>query len=115
MMMSEIILVTDVPARWPDILTALRQGKHEFVVTDGEQVRAVIIDQARYRQLVATALREDRRQRALALPLAALPDDWEAGFETLERVSAKFDGLSDKEMDSLFGLALDDVRSANQE
>ena len=113
--MSEIVLVTDVPSRWPDILTALRQGQHEFVVTDGEQVRAVIIDQARYRQLIAATLREDRRHRALALPLAASPADWETGFETLERVSAKFDGLSDQEMDTLLGLALDDVRRANQE
>ena len=95
--MSEIVLVTDVPTRWPDILAALRQGQHEFVVTDGEHVRAVIVDQARYRQLVAAALREDRRQRALALPLAAWPADWEAGFETLERISTKFDGLSDQE------------------
>ena len=50
--------------------------------------------------MVALAMREERRQRALALPLvvAESPVTWDAGFETLERISAKFADLSDEEM-----------------
>lgn len=113
--MLEKILTTDVQTRWPDILTALSHGEHEIIITDGTQVQAVIMDRARYRQLVTTALREERRQRALALPLAVSPDDWKAGFDTLERVSEKFADLSDDDLDSLFGSTLADIRDTTQE
>ena len=111
--MTETIVAADVPTRWPDILAALRGGGHEFLITDGAQVKAVIMDSARYRRLVALAMREERRQRALALPLAAAesPDVWEAGFETLERISARFAGLSDEELDALFGAAQKGLQS----
>jgi len=57
-------------------------------------------------------LREERRQRALDLPLAMAesPISWDAGFETLERISSKFADLSDEEMDALFDTALGEIR-----
>ncbi len=110
--MTESIVATDVPTRWPDILVALRAGEREFLVTDGQQVKAVIMAPVQYRRLIALALREERRQRALALPLAMAesPAAWDAGFETLERISSKFADLSDEEMDALFDTALGEIR-----
>ena len=60
---------------------------------------------------------EERRQRALDLPLATAesPASWDAGFETLERISSRFVDLSDKDMDELFGAASNEIRSARQE
>jgi len=51
------------------------------------------------------------------LPLAAAesPAAWDAGFETLERISARFADLSDEDMDELFGAALSEIRSTEQE
>ncbi len=63
------------------------------------------------------ALCEERRQRALDLPLVAaeFPAAWDAGFETLERISARFADLSDEDMDELFGAASNEIHSAGQE
>jgi len=110
--MSDTIIAAEVPSRWPDILAALRSGEREYLITEGRQVRAVIMDHAHYRRLVALALRETRRQRALALPLAAAesPSGWDSGFEVLDRISAKFSELSDEELDALFGTALNEIR-----
>ena len=110
--MTDTIVAADVPARWPDILTALRAGEREFLITKDRKVQAVIIALAQYRRLVALALREERRQRALDLPLVACesPAAWDAGFETLERISSKFADLSDEEMDALFDTALGEIR-----
>ncbi|MBM4461426.1 MAG: hypothetical protein FJ011_27325 [Chloroflexi bacterium] len=111
--MLETIRVADLPARWAEIATTLRSGEHEFAVTEGRQVRAVIVDPARYRRLVALAEREERRRRALALPLTAATSqaDWDAGFAALERVSEKFAGVSDDDLDTLFGEVLAEVRT----
>jgi len=50
---------------------------------------------------------EERRQRALDLPLATAesPASWDAGFAD----------LSDEDMDELFGAASNEIRSARQE
>jgi hypothetical protein len=111
--MPEIIRVADLPARWAEISTVLRSGEHEFVITEGQQVRAVIVDPVRYRRLVALAEREDRRRRALALPLTAEASQaaWDAGFAALDRVSEKFAGVSDDDLDKLFGEVLAEVRA----
>jgi len=111
--MIEKIPVTDMPGHWPEILAALRSGEREFLVTEGAQVKAVIMGHALYRRLVALAEREERRRRALALPLtvAESPAAWDAGFETLERASDKFAGLSDDEMDTLWGDVLDEIHT----
>jgi hypothetical protein len=116
-MPTKTIPAADVPVRWPDIFTELLAGEQEFLITDGQQVKAVIIDQARYYELVTLARREERRQRALALPLAAAesPATWETGFKTLERISEKFADLSDEDMDTLFGAVLTEIRNSNQE
>lgn len=110
--MPETIKVADLTARWPEISLALRSGEHEFVVTEGRQVRAVIIDPVRYRRLVALAEREEHRRRALALPLTAATSQaaWDAGFTILERVSEKFADMSDDDLDGLFGEVLTEVR-----
>jgi O-succinylbenzoate synthase len=110
--MLETIRIADLPTRWAEISTALRSGEREFAVTEGRQVRAVIVDPVRYRRLTALAEREERRRRALALPTAATSQaDWDAGFATLERVSEKFTGVSDDDLDTLFGEALAEVRT----
>lgn len=115
--MAETIVAADVPTRWLDILKALRSGEHKFLISDGQQVQAVIIDPIRYRWLVTLAMREERRQRALALPLTAAESSavWDAGFVALERISDKYAGLSDAELDTLFGAALSEVRAAGRE
>ena len=112
--MTETIIATDVPSRWADIFAAILTGRREFLITDGRQIKAVIMDQAQYHRLVTLAKRDARRRHALALPLAAAehPAVWDAGFESLERISEKFASLSDEEMDALFGAALAQVRSA---
>lgn len=112
--MIEKIPVAEMPGHWPQILAALRSGEREFLVIEGAQIQAVIISHALYRRLAALADREERRRHALALPLPAAesPADWEAGFETLERASARFTDVSDDEMDVLFGSILDEIRSA---
>ena len=114
--MTRTIVATDVPARWSDIWAALRAGEREFLITEGAQVRGVILGHALYRRLLALAEWEERRQRALSLPLTAAesPETWDAGFETLERASRKFAGLSDDELDSLFGPVLDEIRGDGQ-
>jgi hypothetical protein len=75
------------------------------------------MDHARYRRLVALATREEHRQRAQALPLTAAesPDAWDEGFETLESISNKFADLSDKELDTLFSTALNEIRDSDRE
>lgn len=106
--MPETIRISDVPTRWPDISARLRTGKHEFMIGDGRQVEAVIVSPAWYRSLVALAQREECRRRTLARPLTAAASQatWDAGFATLERISEKFVGLSDDDLDALFGEAL---------
>ncbi|MCX6030211.1 MAG: hypothetical protein NT169_13065 [Chloroflexi bacterium] len=106
--MPETIRSSDVLARWTDIAAALRAGKHEFMIGDGRQVEAVIVSPTWYRRLVALTKREERRRRALALPLAAatFQADWDAGFTSLERISAKFVGLTDDDLDALFSEVL---------
>ena len=110
--MTNVIGTMDVPARWPDILSALHDGDQ-----DCKKVQAVIMDHAQYRRLMMLAMRKERRQRALALPLRAAesPNVWNAGFEALERISAKFADLSDQDMDVLFGAALDDIRGTKMD
>jgi hypothetical protein len=110
--MPETIRISDVPARWTDIAARLRAGKHEFMIGDGRQVEAVIVSPAWYRSLVALARREERRRRTLALPLTAATSQatWDAGFAPLERISEKFVGLSDDDLDALFDEALAEVR-----
>jgi hypothetical protein len=107
--MPETIRISDVPARWTDISAALRAGQHEFMISDGQQIEAVIVNPVWYRRLVALARREERRRRALALPLAAATSQvtWDAGFAALERISEKFNDL-----DALFGEVLVEVREA---
>lgn len=39
-------------------------------------------------------------------------DVWDQGFATLENVSEKFAGLSDDDLDALFGEVLTEVRAA---
>ncbi len=110
--MLETIRIADLPTRWAEISTALRSGEHEFAVTEGRQVCAIIMDLARYRRLAALAEREERRRRALALPTAATsPADGDAGFAALERISEKFAGASDDDLDTLFGEVLAEVRA----
>ncbi len=113
---TKTIIAADVPAHWPDIFAALLADEHEFLITDGQQVKAVIMNQAQYRRLVTLARREERRQRALALPLTAAesPAAWDAGFEILDRLSEKFAGLSDEELDTLFSAALTEIRGAER-
>lgn len=111
--MLETIRITDLAVRWAEISTALGSGEHEFAITEGPQIRAVIVDPARYSRLVTLAEREEHRRRALALPLTAatLQADWNAGFTTLERVSEKFAGVSDDDLDTLFSEVLAEVRA----
>ena len=111
--MSTITLkTTEVPSRWPDIWANLSIGNDEVVITEGQQIKAVMISQLRYRYFLELAKREAQRQRALTLPLVAQESAsiWNAGFETLEHLSKKFDGLSDEKMDNLFGQVLVEVR-----
>ena len=110
--MPEIIRISEVPTRWTAISAALRAGEHEFMIGEGRLVEAVIVSPARYRRLVALARREERRRRVLALPLTAATSQatWDAGFATLERISEKFTGLSDDDLDALFGEVLAEVR-----
>jgi len=112
--MPETIRISEVPARWADISAALRAGKHEFMVGEGRLVEAVIVSPAWYSRLVALARREEHRRRVLALPLTAATSQvsWDAGFATLERISEKFTGLSDDDLDALFSEALAEVRGA---
>ncbi len=114
--MSATIIAAEVPSRWADILAALRKGEQEYLIAEGRQIRAVIMDHAHYRRLVALALREQRRQRALALPLAAAESSsgWDNGFEVLDRISAKFSELSDEDLEALFGAALSEIHADDQ-
>ncbi len=112
--MPETIRMSNVLTRWTDISAGLRAGKHEFMIGDDRQVEAVIVSPARYRFLVALADREERRRRALALPLTAAASQatWDAGFATLERISERFSCLSDGDLDALFSEALAEVCGA---
>jgi hypothetical protein len=112
--MIQTIPVADVPVRWSEIARALRSGKQEFLLVEG-QTSAVIVDPDRYRRLVASAEREERRRRTLDLPMpgAASPAAWDQGFAALEGVSEKFAGLSDDDLDALFGEVLTEVRVAS--
>ncbi len=111
--MIETIRVADLADRWPEIASALRSGKQEFMLIDG-QTTALIVDSERYHHLAVLAKREERRRRILSLPFAgATPEtSWDEGFVTLERVSEKFAGLSDDDLDVLFGEALNEARTA---
>ncbi len=40
-MSTTTIIAGDVPTNWNDIFNKLLEGKHEFLVTDSQQVRAV--------------------------------------------------------------------------
>ena len=114
--MSTITLkTTEVPHRRPDILANLSSTEHdEVVITDGQQIKAVLMNPIHYRYLMELAKRETQRQRAMTLPLTAQKSvaAWNAGFQTLERLSEKFSGVSDEEMDDLFGEVLAEVRNA---
>ncbi|GEM_PF-2070893 len=111
--MSTVTLkTTEVPSRWPDIWANLSIGNDEVVITEGQQIKAVLLSQFRYHYLIELARREQQRQRVLALPLTAKesPTIWNAGFETLEHFSQKFAHLSDEDMDTLFEQVLVEVR-----
>ncbi|PKO21976.1 MAG: hypothetical protein CVU38_11905 [Chloroflexi bacterium HGW-Chloroflexi-1] len=112
--MPETIRISEMPTRWTDISTALRAGKHEFMIGEGRLVEAVIVSPAWYRRLLALARQEERRRHVLALPLPAATSQatWNAGFATLERISEKFSGLSDDDLDALFSEVLAEVRGA---
>jgi hypothetical protein len=109
--MIETIPVADVLVRWSEMALALRSGKQEFLLVEG-QTSAVIVDPDRYRRLVAAAEREERRRRTLdlAMPAAASPTAWGQGFAALEDVREKFAGLSDDDLDALFGEVSTEVR-----
>lgn len=111
--MIETIRVADLADRWPEIASSLRSGKQKFMLIDG-QTTAFIVDSERYQRLAEMAGREERRRRVLSLPLAGATSDsdWDEGFVTLERVSEKFAGLSDDDLDVLFGEALNEARAA---
>lgn len=110
--MIQTIRVADLTTRWGEIVQALRTGKQEFFLIEG-QASAVIVDSDRYRQLVALAEREELRQRVLELPMAGSTSqaDWDTGFVALEQVSTKFDGFSDDDLDALFSEVLAEVRT----
>lgn len=82
------------------------------MVIDG-QTTALLVDAERYHRLIEIAGREERRQRLLNLPLAGASSatHWDEGLATLERVSEKFAGLSDDDLDELFGEALTETRA----
>lgn len=77
------------------------------------QTEALIVDSERYQRLASLAKREERRQRVLSLPLVGATSEtsWDDGFVTLGRVSEKFTGLSDDDLDKLFGMALNEIRA----
>jgi len=110
--MAETIRIADLADRWPEIAMALRSGQREFMVIDG-QTTALIVDAERYQRLIELAKREERRRRVLSLPLAGAASEtgWDEGFVILERVSEKFAGLSDDDLDSLFGEAVSTLRA----
>lgn len=110
--MAETIRIADLTDRWPEIAMALRSGQREFMVIDG-QTTALIVDAERYQRLIELAKREERRRRVLSLPLAGAASEtgWDEGFVILERVSEKFAGLSDDDLDSLFGEAVSTLRA----
>lgn len=112
--MIQTIPVADILVRWSEIALALRSGKQEFLLVEG-QTSAVIVAPDRYRRLVAAAEREERRRRTLGLPLpaAASPTAWGQGFAALEAISEKFAGLSDDDLDALFGEALTEMRATD--
>lgn len=113
--MIETIRVIDLAERWPEIARALRSGKREFMVIDG-QTTALLVDSKRYHHLIEIAGREERRHRLLNLPLADASSEtsWDEGFVTLDLVSEKFAGLSDDELDLLFGEALSKQRAVEK-
>jgi hypothetical protein len=115
-MVTETIATTDVPTHWPEILTKLLEGEREFLVTEDQQVKAVIIDHTLYQKLKNRAAREVRRQQALSLPLMAADTTGtdESGFEILETISQKFSALSDEEIDILFSEILAEMRDAER-
>ena len=114
--MSTITLkTTEVQHRWPDILANLSPREHdEVVITDGQEIKAVLMNPVYYRYLMQLVKRELQRQGTMALPLTAKKSmaTWNAGFEILEHLSEKFTGVSDEEMDDLFGEVLAEVRKA---
>lgn len=113
--MTETIRVADLADRWTEITMALRSGQREFMVIDG-QTTTLIVDAERYHRLIELAGREERRRQVLSLPLAGATSEigWDGGFGALERVSEKFAGLSDDDLDLLFSEAVDIVRAAEE-
>jgi len=112
--MIETIKASDLPTRWTEIFAALRAGVREYRIVEG-QSSVMVIDSDRYQKLVDSSQREERRRRTLRIPLTGAESEqtWDDGFSALDRISQRFSGLSDDDLDDVFGEALANVRQAS--
>ncbi|MBM4461453.1 MAG: type II toxin-antitoxin system Phd/YefM family antitoxin [Chloroflexi bacterium] len=112
-----VVTLAETRAQLPKILERARLTRQHFVIVKRGQEQGVILGLDEYRRLKELDEREQRRERALAIPIEAArsTEAWQASFETLERIREKAAYLTDDEMDTLATEALAHVRDATPE
>jgi prevent-host-death family protein len=106
------VTATETRKQLPKILERARLTRQHFVIVKRGQEQGVILGLDEYRRLKELDEREQRRRRALAIPIEAArsAETWQASFESLERIREKAAYLSDDEMDALVTEALTHMR-----
>jgi prevent-host-death family protein len=114
---TEIVTLSETRAQLPKILERARLTRQHFVIVKRGQEQGVILGLDEYRRLKELDEREQRRRRALALPIeaASSAEAWQTSFEALERIREKAAYLTDDEMDALVTEALAHVRDSTTE
>ncbi len=108
------VTATETRKQLPKILERARLTRQHFVIVKRGQEQGVILGLDEYCRLKALDEREQRRRRALAIPIEAARsvESWQASFESLERIREKAAYLSDDELDVLVTEALAQVRGS---
>jgi len=98
-----------------DVDKARLADRQPFIIERQGTPIAVLMSFDEYRRLKELDVREERRRRALAIPIDAArsAETWQASFESLERIREKAAGLSDDEMDALVTEALARVHDSS--
>ena len=112
-----VVTLSETRAQLPKILERARLTRQHFVIVKRGQEQGVILGLDAYRRLKELDECEQRRRRALAIPIEAArsAEAWQASFAALERIREKAAYLTDDEMDALVTETLAVVRSPKPE
>jgi prevent-host-death family protein len=112
-----VVTLSETRAQLPKILERARLTRQHFVIVKRGQEQGVILGLDEYRRLKELDECEQRRRRALAIPIEAArsAEAWQASFAALERIREKAAYLTDDEMDALVTETLAVVRSPKPE